>query len=148
MGQLQIGSRVLHRLTELSNFIKMSPLIILALASCAMAAPQLPAGLSIQDCVNYPYCDQKFGFLDIPDVPGAAEIIRGQELLIQSRKTVSALPGIEAHQAAEAQVLEASRAGFPAHAAAIQAVLLQGRAPEGLTAGKYAHYKAEQAVIA
>lgn len=125
----------------------MSPLIVLALAACTMAAPQLPAGLSIEDCPNYPDCSQRFGFLAVPDVPGAAEIIRAQEELIQGRKAGVALPGIEAHAAAEAAVLDSSRPGFPAHNAAVQAVLLaQGRVPEGLTAAEWAHFQAEQAV--
>ena len=55
-----IGSRVSHRLTELSRNLtqqnKMSPLIVLVLASVSFAALQLPAGLSIAQCVNYPFC--------------------------------------------------------------------------------------------
>ena len=52
------------------------------------------------------------------------------------------LPGIEAHAAAEAELKEASREGFPGHAAAEAAVLLaQGRVPAGLDAGRLAHFQ-------
>ena len=38
----------------------MSAVFSLATLALASAAPQLPAGLTIQDCVNYPYCDQVY----------------------------------------------------------------------------------------
>merc|ERR1711981_456826 len=95
---------------------------VLALATTALGAPQLPAGLTAAACPNYPYCDATTGFLAVPDVPGAAD---------------------------EAAVQQQSRGGFPAHAAAEAAVLLQqGRAPAGLSAGELAHFQAEQAVRA
>merc|ERR1711862_1041451 len=153
MGQLLIGSRVSHRLTELSRNLtqhnKMSPLIVLALASVSLAAPQLPAGLSIAQCVNYPFCDQTNGFLEIPAVPGAEAVIRAQEnIIVGNQSPLSALPGIEAHAAAEAAVQDASRPGFPAHAAAVNAVLLaQGRIPEGIPVSHLARFQAEQAVL-
>merc|ERR1740124_645823 len=98
----------------------MRSFIILALASAAMAAPQLPAGLSAAACPDYPYCSATNGFLAIPDVPGAADVIRAQEAIIR---------GNHAHAAAEAAVL-----------------LQQGRAPANLNAGELAHFQAEQAV--
>merc|ERR1711875_196557 len=126
----------------------MSPLIILSLAATAFAAPQLPAGLTAAACPNYPYCDATGGFLAIPDVPGAAEVIAAQESIIRSHQGIGGalpLPGIEA----EAAVQQQSRAGFPAHAAAESAVLLsQGRLPAGLDAGHLAHFQAEQEILA
>jgi len=128
----------------------MNSLIVLCLAGAAVAAPQLPAGLTIQECVNYPYCDQVTGFLAVPDVPGAADVIRAQELLIRGGAAgPAALPGLAAHQAAEAALKEDSREGFAELKAAEAAVLYaQGRVPEGLTEGQLAHYLAEQAVLA
>merc|ERR1712201_46098 len=155
MGQFWTGSRVSLRLTELpflSN-LKMSPFLILSLAVSACVArpqsPSLPAGLSIAQCVNYPFCDQTNGFLEIPAVPGAEAVIRAQEnIIVGNQSPLSALPGIEAHAAAEAAVQDASRPGFPAHAAAVNAVLLaQGRVPEGIPASHLAHFQAEQAVL-
>ena len=126
----------------------MRTFIVLALASAAMAAPQLPAGLTAAACPNYPYCDATTGFLSVPDVPGAADVIRAQEAIIRGNIAPTAgLPGIQAHAAAEAAVQQQSRGGFPAHAAAEAAVLLQqGRAPANLNAGELAHFQAEQAV--
>merc|ERR1719147_277342 len=99
----------------------MSPLIILSLAATAFGAPQLPAGLTAAACPNYPYCDATGGFLPVPDVPGAAAVIAGQEAIIRSHQGIGG---------AEAAVQQQSRAGFPAHAAAESAVLLsQGRVP-------------------
>ena len=128
----------------------MRTFIVLALASAAMAAPQLPAGLSAAACPNYPYCDATTGFLSIPAVPGAGDVIRAQEAIIRGNLAPTAgLPGIQAHAAAEAAVQQQSRGGFPAHAAAEAAVLLQqGRLPAGLNAGELAHFQAEQAVRA
>ena len=124
--------------------------IVLTLTSTALAAPQLPAGLSAAACPNYPYCDATTGFLSVPDVPGAADVIRAQEAIIRGNIAPTAgLPGIQAHAAAEAAVQQQSRGGFPAHAAAEAAVLLQqGRAPANLNAGELAHFQAEQAVRA
>merc|ERR1712037_616467 len=135
-------------LTEPSDLHKMTPFVILSLVASAFAAPQLPAGLTAAACPNYPYCDATGGFLAVPDVPGAADVIAAQEAIIRSHQGVGvpALPGFEAHAAAEAAVQQQSRAGFPdihlpAHAAAVNAVLLsQGRLPEGLDAGHVAHY--------
>jgi len=113
----------------------MTPFVILSLVASAFAAPQLPAGLTAAACPNYPYCDATGGFLPVPDVPGAGEVIAAQEAIIRSHQGVGvpALPGLEAHAAAEAAVQQQSRAGFPAHAAAVNAVLLsQGRLPEGV----------------
>merc|ERR1711874_713373 len=112
--------------------------------------PPLPAGLTAAACPNYPYCDATTGFLAVPDVPGAADVIRAQEAIIRGHLAPTAgLPGIQAHAAAEAAVQQQSRGGFPAHAAAEAAVLLQqGRAPAGLSAGELAHFQAEQAVRA
>ena len=126
----------------------MRSFIVLALASAAMAAPQLPAGLSAAACPDYPYCSATNGFLAIPDVPGAADVIRAQEAIIRGNLAPTAgLPGIQAHAAAEAAIKQQSRGGFPAHAAAEAAVLLQqGRAPANLNAGELAHFQAEQAV--
>merc|ERR1711970_356041 len=90
-------------------------------------------GLTAAACPNYPYCDATGGFLPVPDVPGAGEVIAAQEAIIRSHQGVGvpALPG------------------FEAHAAAVNAVLLsQGRLPEELDAGHVAHYIAEQEVIA
>merc|ERR1712098_273078 len=134
-----------------SHIPTMSPLIILSLAATAFGAPQLPAGLTAAACPNYPYCDATGGFLPVPDVPGAAAVIAGQEAIIRSHRGIGgavALPGIEAHAAAAA-VQQQSRAGFPAHAAAESAVLLsQGRVPAGLDAGHLAHFQAEQEILA
>merc|ERR1712098_395409 len=77
---------------------------------------ELPAGLTAAACPNYPYCDATGGFLPVPDVPGAAAVIAGQEAIIRSHQGIGgavALPGIEAHAAAEAAVQQQSRAGFP-----------------------------------
>merc|ERR1711881_197362 len=112
----------------------MSPLIILSLAATAFGAPQLPAGLTAAACPNYPYCDATGGFLPVPDVPGAAAVIAGQEAIIRSHQGIGgavALPGIEAHAAAESAVL-----------------LSQGRVPAGLDAGHLAHFQAEQEILA
>merc|ERR1712059_34011 len=129
----------------------MTPLIILCLAATALGAPQLPAGLTAAACPNYPYCDASTGFLEVPNVPGAAEVIQAQEQIIRSHQGIGGapLPGIQAHAAAEAAVQHQSRAGFPAHFAAEQAILLsQGRTPAGLDAGRLAHFQAEQEVLA
>merc|ERR1711976_608561 len=107
----------------------MFSLISLGLAS---AAPQLPAGLTAAACPNYPYCDAVTGFLEVPDVPGAQEVIRAQEQLLRANLSPGAavLPGAEAHAAAEAAVQNLARPGFNEHAAAEAAVLFaQGRAP-------------------
>merc|ERR1712018_681845 len=107
----------------------MFSLISLGLAS---AAPQLPAGLTAAACPNYPYCDAVTGFLEVPDVPGAKEVIQAQEVLLRANLAPSAvLPGADAHAAAEAAILFA-----------------QGRAPANLSPGELAHYQAEQAVLA
>jgi len=123
--------------------------VLLFAASCS-AAPQaqLPAGLSALACPDYPYCGARGGWLEVPNVPGAAEVIAAQEALIRAGLNPAAgLPGYEAHAAAEAAVKEASREGFPAHAAAEAAVLLaQGLAPAGTDPAFFAHYQAEQAV--
>jgi len=125
----------------------MNTLIVLALAGAALAMPQLPAGLSYAQCINYPFCDQTNGFLAVPDVPGAADVIRAQENLI--RGSAAALPGLAAHQAAEAAIKDNAREGFAELRAAEAAVLYaQGRVPEGLTQGQLDHYLAEQAVLA
>ena len=131
----------------------MSPFLILSLAVAGCAArpqsvPSLPAGLSFAQCVNYPFCDQTNGFLEVPAVPGAEAVIRAQEnIIVGNNSPLSALPGIEAHAAAEAAVKESNRPGLSAHAAAVNAVLLsQGRIPEGVPASHLAHFQAEQAV--
>ena len=130
----------------------MKTFILLSLSSLALAAPQLPAGLTAAACPNYPYCDAVTGFLEVPDVPGAEEVIRAQEQLLRSNLGVAptaALPGAEAHAAAELAVQQLSRPGFNAHAAAeAQVLLAQGRAPANLNAADLAHFQAEQAVIA
>merc|ERR1711976_880894 len=119
----------------------MFSLISLGLAS---AAPQLPAGLTAAACPNYPYCDAVTGFLEVPDVPGAKEV-----LLRANLAPSAVLPGADAHAAAEAAIQELSRPGFNEHAAAEAAVLFaQGRAPANLSPGELAHYQAEQAVLA
>ena len=88
----------------------MSALFSLATITLAAAAPQLPAGdnnikhkkqkyiqikcininvlklylgLTAAACPNYPYCDATTGFLEIPDVPGAEQVIRAQEQLLR-----------------------------------------------------------------
>ena len=61
----------------------MSALFSLATLALAAAAPQLPAGLTAAACPNYPYCDATTGFLAIPDVPGAEQVIRAQEQLLR-----------------------------------------------------------------
>merc|ERR1712168_1792936 len=126
----------LYRLTELQLHQPHLPIkmffFVLALASTTLAAPQLPAGLTAAACPNYPYCDATTGFLSVPDVPGAADVIRAQEAIIRGNLAPTAgLPGIQAHAAAEAAVL-----------------LQQGRAPANLNAGELAHFQAEQAVRA
>ena len=123
---------------------------LLALVAPTLAAPQLPAGLTAAACPNYPYCDAVTGFLEVPDVPGAAAVVRAQEELIRAGQGLgSGLPGLAAHAAAEAAVAAAARPGFPAHAAAEAAVLrAQGRAAANLSPAELAHYQAEQAVIA
>ena len=130
----------------------MSP-VLFSLLSVALAAPQLPAGLTAASCPNYPYCDAITGFLEVPDVPGAEEVIKAQELLLRSNLGlglgVPAVPGAEAHRAAELAVEQLARPGFNSHAAAEAAVLAaQGRAPANLNAADLAHYQAEQAVLA
>ena len=127
--------------------------VLFSLVSVALSAPQLPAGLTAAACPNYPYCDAVTGFLEVPDVPGAEEVIRAQEQLLRSNLGVSsytaALPGAEAHAAAELAVQQLARPGFNAHAAAEAEILLaQGRAPANLNAAELAHFQAEQAVIA
>lgn len=91
----------------------MSLLCSLAGLTLAAAAPQLPAGLTAAACPNYPYCDAVTGFLEVPDVPGAAEVIRAQEQLLRANvgpaAYVAALPGAEAHAAAEAAVQNLQR---------------------------------------
>merc|ERR1711973_358549 len=125
---------------------KMNALIVLTFAASAMAAPQLPAGLTAAACPNYPYCNAVGGFLEVPNVPGAADVIAAQEAVIRSGlNPLSGLPGIDA----DAALKEASREGFSGHAAAEAAVLLaQGRVPANLDAGRLAHFQAEQAVRA
>lgn len=122
----------------------------LLLAAGCLAAPQAqyPAGLTALACPDYPFCGARGGWLEVPDVPGAAEVIAAQEALIRTGLNPTAgLPGYEAHAAAEAAVREASREGFPAHAAAEAAVLLaQGLAPASYDPAMLAHYQAEQAV--
>ena len=61
----------------------MSAVLSLATLALASAAPQLPAGLTAAACPNYPYCDATTGFLEIPDVPGAEQVIRAQEQLLR-----------------------------------------------------------------
>merc|ERR1712105_284380 len=148
MGSYSLPVDSYTGLTE--PYSTMSPLIILSLAATALAAPQLPAGLTAAACPNYPYCDASGGFLAVPDVPGAAEVIAAQESIIRSHQGIGAgVPGLEAHAAAEAAVQHQSRAGFPAHAAAESQVLLsQGRVPAGLDAGMLAHFQAEQEILA
>merc|ERR1712098_353971 len=134
MGQFRTGSRVSKRLTELPCYqhIKMSPFFVLALAAAASARPQgpaLPAGLSFAQCINYPFCDQTSGFLEVPAVPGAEDVIRAQEqIIVGNNSPLAALPGIEAHAAAENAVL-----------------LSQGRISAGVPAAHLAHFQAEQA---
>merc|ERR1712037_626227 len=70
-------------LTEPSDLHKMTPFVILSLVASAFAAPQLPAGLTAAACPNYPYCDATGGFLAVPDVPGAADVIAAQEAIIR-----------------------------------------------------------------
>merc|ERR1712122_372878 len=125
----------------------MSVLVSLVSITLAAAAPQLPAGLTAAACPNYPYCDGTTGFLEIPDVPGAEEVIRAQEQLLRANlgpaAYVAALPG------AEAAVENLQRPGFNEHAAAEAAVLFaQGRAPANLSPAELQHYQAEQAVLA
>merc|ERR1712122_176889 len=99
----------------------MSVLVSLVSITLAAAAPQLPAGLTAAACPNYPYCDGTTGFLEIPDVPGAEEVIRAQEQLLRANLG----------PAAEVAVLFA-----------------QGRAPANLSPAELQHYQAEQAVLA
>ena len=89
----------------------MSSVLSLATLALVSAAPQLPAGLTAAACPNYPYCDATTGFLEIPDVPGAEQVIREQEALLRSSlaPTSAGLPGAAAHAAAEAAVLDLSR---------------------------------------
>merc|ERR1711863_232516 len=101
--------------------------VLFSLFSTALAAPQLPAGLTAAACPNYPYCDAVTGFLEVPDVPGAAEVIQAQEALLRGNLGL----GVPAVPGAEAAVLAA-----------------QGRAPANLNAADLAHYQAEQAVLA
>ena len=126
--------------------------VLFSLVSAALAAPQLPAGLTAAACPNYPYCDAVTGFLEVPDVPGAEEVIKAQEILLRGNlglTGIPALPGAEAHRAAELAVEQLARPGFNAHAAAEAAVLAaQGRAPANLSPADLAHYQAEQAVLA
>ena len=125
--------------------------VLFSLFSVALTAPQLPAGLTAAACPNYPYCDAVTGFLEVPDVPGAGEVIRAQEQLLRGNLGlgVPALPGAEAHRAAELALEQLARPGFSSHAAAEAAVLAaQGRAPANLKAAELAHYQAEQAVLA
>ena len=85
---------------------------VLSLASLALvsAAPQLPAGLTAAACPNYPYCDATTGFLEVPNVPGAEQVIRAQEQLLRSNiGPTDGLPGYAAHTTAEADVLDLSR---------------------------------------
>ena len=125
--------------------------LIISLTGVAMAAaaPQLPAGLSQVACPNYPYCDAVTGFLEVPDVPGAQEVIAAQEQLLRANLSPAAvLPGAEAHAAAEAAVQQLSRPGFNAHAAAEAAVLFaQGRAPANLSPGELAHYQVRMMIF-
>merc|ERR1739845_184604 len=135
MGQLLIGSRVLHRLTELSTTYK----------DGSMAAPQLPAGVDIKNCATYGLCDAVFALVD---VPGALDNLRARHNLLLASQTVASLPGAAAHAAAEDAVKQSNRAGFPGHAAAEEAVLIaQGRAPAGLTPAEFQHRQAELRVI-
>merc|ERR1712106_232129 len=87
MGTVTVGSRVctdwLSYSYPLTPPPKMNSFIILTLAASALAAPQLPAGVSAAACPNYPYCDAATGFLAVPNVPGAGDVIRAQEALIR-----------------------------------------------------------------
>ena len=125
----------------------MNCFLLLALASSCLAAPapgQLPAGVSAYSCPNYPYCSGANTLsLAVPNVPGAADVIRAQEALIRGNLAPTA------HAAAEAAIIQQSRGGYPAHAAAEKAVLMQqGRVPAGLNQGELQHFQAEAAVRA
>ena len=96
--------------SHVSSSQMISAVLSLATLTLASAAPQLPAGLTAAACPNYPYCDATTGFLEIPDVPGAEQVIRAQEQLLRSNIAPTAgLPGSAAHAAAEAAVLDLSR---------------------------------------
>ncbi|XP_023338716.1 uncharacterized protein LOC111709313 [Eurytemora carolleeae] len=80
--------------------------------SMVAGAPQstYPAGLSEEVCPNYPYCGPTP--LEVPQVPGAAEVIAAQERVLAQERAQTApvapqVPGLAQHAAAEAQVLSA-----------------------------------------
>ena len=88
----------------------MSTVLSLAILALVSAAPHLPAGLSAAVCPNYPYCDAITGLLEVPDVPGAEQVIMAQEQLLRNNMApTTGLPGSAAHAAAEAAVLDLSR---------------------------------------
>merc|ERR1712025_108447 len=126
--QFWTGSRVSLRLTELP--------FLSNLKACPLPS------VSTTPSVTRPMA------LEVPAVPGAEAVIRAQEnIIVGNNSPLAALPGIEAHAAAEAAVKESNRPGFSAHSAAENAVLLsQGRIPAGVPAAHLAHFQAEQAV--
>merc|ERR1712168_1392542 len=106
----------------LNKFIKMKVFAILSgVLAAAMAAPQLPAGLSAAVCPNYPYC---FGGPEAAAAnPGLAIFEQAVALTKQQERTLQpVLPigvaGLGAHQAAEAEVLASQglNPGIIAHA--------------------------------
>ena len=78
------------------------------MAPCLTRAPQLlpvpqlfdthyVADVNPAVCPDYPYCTNFNGFLPVPAVPGAGEVIAAQEAIIRSHQGVGvpALPGLE-----------------------------------------------------
>merc|ERR1711935_865012 len=150
--QFWTGSRVSKRLTELpilSNLKDVSfrhPLPCCCRMCCPPPGPLPTCRPLLRPVRELP--------LLCPDqrLPGCARRARGRGCdpcpgEHHCWQQLSALPGIEAHAAAEAAVKESNRPGFSAHAAAVNAVLLsQGRIPEGVPQAHLAHFQAEQAV--
>merc|ERR1712168_540916 len=108
--------------------IKMKVFAVLSgVLAAAMAAPQLPAGLSAAVCPNYPYC---FGGPEAAAAnPGLAHFQQAVALTQQQERTLQpVLPigvaGLGAHQAAEAAVLAAQgrNPGTIAHAEEVNRV--------------------------
>ena len=93
----------------------MNCFLLLALASSCLAAPapgQLPAGVSAYSCPNYPYCSGANTLsLAVPNVPGAADVIRAQEDMIRGNLAPTV------HAAAEAAITQQSVGSLPAYPA-------------------------------
>merc|ERR1711926_59867 len=115
MGSTVLNCKKCRFLTwiDLPKITKMLRLFasVCCLVSLCLSAPQdiLPPGLDAAACPNFPFCGPSPA--DIPDVPGAAAVIAAQQNVLAAERALAGpaqpaaiVPGLEAHQAAEAQV--------------------------------------------